>query len=768
MTSVFDKVRGSMKGRDVEDELGLGAITNQIPESRYKEDDVTEKVEKESLSFIDKNAQTLNKDENGNLKIHMDKEALDDFKTYESDLVLELGDKAEKILRYIDIGIYRNSMIKSYDLSAEDFREFVLELYSIYNDYDRGDTAFYSAAMFTNSYAMRMGRETLVRQYKFKNEELPTKEYIDGNIILEDKSDRAVIIAIYTSLGDKELAKRIVKGLARRDFHPSTPTYTNSGKTRSGEATSCYIFALEDNIDSIQYATSVALQKSKRGGGIGYDLSNLRARGETIKGVKNRAKGVIPVAKGIEWAVGYADQDGNRPGSAVANLSVFHPDIEDFLSSKKENAEESIRLKTLSTAIIVYDKFYELLEQGGDYYTFYPRTVFEEYGKNFTDLDFNEMYDELVANPRVRKKKFNARDIMSLVARLHAMRGYPYIIHYDNMNRQHVFEGIEEYKVKASNLCSEIFQLQVPGTYDVQCTLSAINISEVIKNDSLEETSYTVTQMLNNILLIPHEDETDYTVVNAKEDFRAIGVGVLDFHGFIANHGIAYESREALDFADAFFAMFNYYSIKSSNKEAKRIGKFKDFDKSSYADGRYFNQYVEKDFLPKTDKVRALFEEYGITLPTKEDWAKLRDEVKDTGLANAYRNCIQPTGSISYLSGTTPSVMPIQEKVERRSYKHFTANYPVPNLSSKNFFLYKEAHKINQFRYLDLISVMQKHIDQGISTTLFITDEITTNEWIQLALYAHHRGLKSLYYSKNKLIKTKVDFSNFEECIACT
>ena len=315
---------------------------------------------------------------------------------------------------------------------------------------------------------------------------------------------------------------------------------------------------------------------------------------------------------------------------------------------------------------------------------------------------------------------------------------------------------------------SEIFQLSLPGENDIQCTLSAINISEVMKNNSLEETSYTVTQMLNNIIQIPHENETDYTVVKARNDFRAIGVGVLDFHGFIANHGIAYESLEAKDFARTFFMMFNYYSLKSSNKEVERFGKFKDFHKTKYADGTYFEKYITKDYKPTTDKVEKIFEDYGIYIPTEEDWKELKGQVQETGLANAYRNCIQPTGSISYLSGTTPSVMPIQSRVERRSYKHFTANYPVPNLSNKNFFLYKEAHTIDMFKYLDLISVIQEHIDQGISTTLFITDETSTNNWIELALYAHHRGLKSLYYSKTKIVKANIDFDNFEECISCT
>lgn len=315
---------------------------------------------------------------------------------------------------------------------------------------------------------------------------------------------------------------------------------------------------------------------------------------------------------------------------------------------------------------------------------------------------------------------------------------------------------------------SEILQVQVPGKYDVQCTLSAVNITEVMENNALEETMMTVTAMLNNILTIPHEDQTDTTVTAAKEAFRAIGIGVLDFHGFIANNGIGYESREARDFANVFFAMMNYYSLKASNKEVEKYGTFTDFDKSTYSTGEYFDKYVQNDYLPQTDKVKALFEDYGIQIPTKSDWQALKTRVAETGLANAYRMCVQPTGSISYLSGTTPSVMPIQDKIEKRAYKHFTAFYPAPKLSAKNFFLYKEAHNVNHYRYLDLISVIQEHVDQGISTTLFITDEITTNEWVSLVIYAHHRGLKSLYYSKTKLVKTKVDYSNFEECISCT
>lgn len=450
LDSIENRITEVMRGRSVVEET-TGVPTN----ADVAEVDATQ-TEKPALSFMDKNAESISRDENGQLKTYKDKEALDDFLAYEKEIVLTypaqdwVEGKVKKIKDYVEKGLYRDETLLPYSPSSIDS---LLELlYITYKQNDRGDTTFYSAALFTNSYAMRMGRKTLIKTYGFKESQLP-KNFIDGNIILEDKADRAVATALYTAKGDVTTAKDIVKHMAKRTFHPATPTYINSAKKRSGEATSCYIFALEDDIDSISYAHEVALQKSKRGGGIGYDLSNIRALGETIKGVENRAKGVIPVAKLIEGAVGYADQDGARPGSAVANLSVFHPDIEDFLNSKKENAEENIRLKNLSTAVIVYNKFFELLEAGEDFYTFYPRTVFEATGKNFTEIDFSKEYDSLVANPKVKKKKFNAREIMSLIARLHGMRGYPYIIHYDNTNKVHHFKNVPGYTVKCSNLC---------------------------------------------------------------------------------------------------------------------------------------------------------------------------------------------------------------------------------------------------------------------------------------------------------------------------
>lgn len=723
---------------------------------------------KETLPFLDLNSEIMERDEEGKLKTYKDLEALESYLEYRKDVAISYPTKEKKFLDYIEKKLYKESVRTSYKLTDEEYVEFIKEMYRLYEENDRGDMGYYSLAFFDQSYALRMGRKELTGRYGYSEDQLPEKDFLDGNILLEDKSDRAVVIAMHTALGDEVLAKDIVIGLATRNFHPATPTYSNSGLVRGGESTSCYIFSASDNMESIVYLHSVALQKSKRGGGIGYDLTNIRARGESIKGVQGVSKGIIPVAKMIESAVSYADQDGKRPGSAVVNLSVFHADIEDFLNSKKENAEDNIRLKTLSTAIITYDKFWELVKNESEYYyTFYPKTVYDEYGVELSDIDFNEMYDELVLNPRVRKKKFRVEDILNQVARLHGMRGYPYIIYFDNANNQHAFYR-QDYLIRCSNLCSEIFQLSVAGEYDIQCTLSAINISEVMKNNSLEETAYTVTRMLNNIIDVPHEDETDYTVVKAREDFRAIGVGVLDFHGFIANHGIAYESLEAKDFARTFFMLFNYYSLLASNKEVERYGKFKDFDKTKYADGTYFDKYLEKDYNPVTDKVRDIFETYGVVIPNKEDWKLLKEKVQKEGLANAYRNCIQPTGSISYLSGTTPSMMPIHSKVERRSYKQFTANYPVPNLNEKNFFLYKEAHTINMYKYLDLIAVAQEHIDQGISATLFITDEISTDKWIELSLYANERGLKSLYYSKTKLVEADMNFDNFEECISCT
>lgn len=442
LDEILDKVkRGINKETDTNDFI-------YKKEGEVKEDE--EDTKKPTLDYVDINSKVGLRDEEGNLDVSSDLKSLERFTEYTKKLLPKFNSRYEQLITYIDRGLYKSSIRTEFKLDEYEYKNFVNSLFDIYKENDRGDNTFAASALYYNSYALRVGRKKLLSKYEFKKEWLPEEDFLDGNTILEDKDLTAVRISLFTSKGDVDTAKNLVKNFAKRTFHPATPTYSNAGISRSGEPTSCYIFVAEDDIDSINYLVSVALQKSKRGGGIGYDLSNLRAVGESIKEVEGRAKGIIPVAKGIEWAVNYADQDGKRPGSAVVYLNVFHPDIEVFLDSKKENADVNIRLSTLSTGICIPDKFMELYEKGEDYYTFYPRSIYDEYGKSFNELDITSMYDELVANPRVKKKKIKIKDLVTTIAKIHGMRGYPYIFFTDNVNKQHAFKNK---KVICSNLC---------------------------------------------------------------------------------------------------------------------------------------------------------------------------------------------------------------------------------------------------------------------------------------------------------------------------
>ena len=216
----------------------------------------------------------------------------------------------------------------------------------------------------------------------------------------------------------------------------------------------------------------------------------------------------------------------------------------------------------------------------------------------------------------------------------------------------------------------------------------------------------------------------------------------------------------AREFASVFFAAMNYYSIDRSNQLANELGStFEGFEGSRYHTGTYFDMYLENEYAPQSEKVRALFE--GMELPTKSEWESLKHRVMDSGLYHGYRLAIAPTGSISYVQSSTAGVMPVMERIEERTYGNSKTYYPMPGLGPKTWFLYKEAYDMDMFRVVDMIATIQPHIDQGISFTLFIKDTHTTRDLTRIDLYAHYRGIKTLYYARTK------DDSQ-AECLSCT
>lgn len=808
------------------------------------------------------------------------------------------------------------------------------------------DFYFDCFAIYDEHFLKEISAKAYTYDFKFASYMAATKFYQsyalktnDKKTYLENYEQHMVIVALYLAQGDNYFALELLDTLMTQVYQPATPTMLNAGRSRRGELVSCYLLSIDDSLNSINYNEGVARTLSKYGGGVALNLSRLRARGESIKEVENCAKGVIPVAKSLEMSFQYADQLGQRPGAGAVYLNVFHADLPEFLDTKKVNADEGLRLATISTGLIVSDKFMELAKKNQPFYMFYPHNVYKHYGVHLDDMNMGDMYDVLVADPNIKKREGSARDILNQVAKMQLQSGYPYLMFKDNANKVHALkeigdihqsnlcvsgdtkiltkeygyveietvsgqdlhvwngqewslspirqtgEGQELVRVKFSNgmhldctpyhkfyvqngqdikevraselnpfdtliefdlpnennnmvtiesetledgllelqekgihsqingdrlvrtkapihivsadtlrgkydtycfneskrhmgmfngvltgQCVEIMQLQEVseiGNYgeewdikrDISCNLGSLNIANVMEHKNMYEAVFAAMKALTSVSNMSHVDNAP-GVIKANDELHSVGLGVMNLHGYLAKNLIPYDSDEAKEFADVFFAAMNYYSILASMHIARKTKTtFKDFDKSEYANGNYFTKYLENDYLPKSPIVAKLFE--GIDLPTKDNWATLARRVKKHGLYHAYRLAIAPTQSISYVQNATSSVMPIVDLIERRAYGDMETYYPMPFLDEVTATVYQSAYTIDQMKLIDLISVIQGHVDQGISTILYVNSTTSTRELARLYAYAHHKGLKSLYYTRNKLLSV-------EECTSCS
>ncbi|MEB8775447.1 ribonucleotide reductase N-terminal alpha domain-containing protein, partial [Bacillus cereus] len=335
---------------------------------------------------------------------------------------------------------------------------------------------------------------------------------------LESYEDRVAIVSLYLGRGDVSKARQFASMIVKQNYQPATPTFLNAGRSRRGEMVSCFLLEMDDSLNSIGFNINTAMQLSKIGGGVALNLSKLRARGEQIKGIDNAASGVVPVMKLLEDSFSYANQLGQRKGAGAVYLNIFHWDIIEFLDTKKINADEKSRIQSLSIGIIVPSKFFELAEKNEPFHVFAPYTVYKEYGKHLDDIDIDEMYDELMSNPKVKKKPLDisARDMLIKIAMIQLESGYPYLMFKSNANNQHPLKDIGT--VKMSNLCTEIFQLQETSEIndygtddiirrDINCNLGSLNIVNVMENKEIREAIHAGMEALtavSDMTIIPN------------------------------------------------------------------------------------------------------------------------------------------------------------------------------------------------------------------------------------------------------------------------
>jgi ribonucleoside-diphosphate reductase alpha chain len=577
----------------------------------------------------------------------------------------------------------------------------------------------------------------------------------------------------YLAQGDEGFALHVLDEIITGRFQPATPTFLNAGKKQRGEMVSCFLVRVEDSMESISRAITSSLQLSKRGGGVALLLSNLREHGAPIKNIENQCSGVVPVMKMLEDAFSYANQLGARQGAGAVYLHAHHPDIMRFLDTKRENADEKVRIKTLSLGVVIPDITFELAKRGEDMYLFSPYDVEREYGLPFADVSVSENYHDMVDNPKIRKTKIKARDFFQTLAELQFESGYPYVMFEDTVNRANPIHG----KITHSNLCSEVLQISTPSTYnedgsydhvgrDISCNLGSLNIAKAMDSDDFGQTietsirALTAVSDMSNIASVP-------SIANGNSKSHSVGLGQMNLHGYLARERMFYGSEEALDFTNIYFYTVAYHCLRASNLIAQERGeKFYEFEKSTYASGEFFDKYTDQVWEPKTDKVRQLFKDAGVYIPTQDDWRTLRGLVREHGLYNAYLQAIPPTGSISYVNFSTASVHPITSKVEiRKEGKIGRVYYPAPYLTNDNLEYFEDAYEIGPEKIIDTYAAAQQHVDQGMSLTLFFKDTATTRDVNKAQIYAWRKGVKTLYYIR--LRQMALEGTEIQGCVSC-
>ena len=584
--------------------------------------------------------------------------------------------------------------------------------------------------------------------------------------ILELPQERFLTIAMHLAIPEGEhkvfYAKAFYDLLSGLKMTVATPTLANAG-TAFYQLSSCFISTVGDNLWSIYDVNQKFAQVSKHGGALGIYLGKVRALGSEIRGIKNSSGGVIPWVRLYNDTAVAVDQLGRRKGSASVTLDIWHKDIYDFLDLKTNNGDDRRKAHDIFPAVSIPDLFMERLERRENWSLFDPYSVEKMMGFHLEDSydetddkAFTKKYLACEENPLLERTTVPALEIMKKIMVSAVETGTPFIFFRDTVNRTN--PNKHKGMIYASNLCHEIAQNMseseqieevienVKGNKEVvtrvkagdmvTCNLNSINLGRVEMSE-LKDCVPLQIRMLDNVISLNQLPVKEAQITSDK--YRAIGLGTSGYHHYLVNHGVTWESEAHLQIADALFEEIAYEAIKASMKLAKEKGAYEAFEGSMWQTGEYFEQR-------------------GYTSPR---WQALRKEVAKYGLRNGYIMAIAPTGSTSNIANTTAGIDPIFKKFFIEEKKGSFTPKTAPDLCQENFWLYKEAHHIDQSWSIKACGVRQRHIDQAQSFNLYITPQLKAKDILNLYIEAWKNQVKTLYYVRNQSLE-------MDECTSCS
>ncbi|EGL39154.1 ribonucleoside-diphosphate reductase, alpha subunit [Parvimonas sp. oral taxon 110 str. F0139] len=584
--------------------------------------------------------------------------------------------------------------------------------------------------------------------------------------VIETMQEMFMGIAMHLAIPEKDrvsFAKKVYDVLSNLRATVATPTMSNARKPFH-QLSSCFIDTVPDTLKGIYRSIDNFAQVSKHGGGMGLYFGKVRASGSDIRGFKGVAGGVIRWIKLANDTAVAVDQLGVRQGSCAVYLDVWHRDIPEFLNLRTNNGDDRMKAHDVFPAICFPNLFWRLAKENinSNWYLFCPHEVKEVMGfclEDFYGEEWEEKYRLCVKEPRLDKRVLTVKDLVKLILKSQVETGTPFIFNRDNANNTN--PNSHKGMIYSSNLCTEIMQnmkeildvedkiLQIDGedhvVTDVKagdfvvCNLASLVLGNIdLQND--EEMEFVVSTMiraLDNVIDLNYYPTPFAKITNAK--YRAIGLGTSGYHHALVKNKIMWQTEEHLEFMDKVYEKINYFAIKESSKIAEEKGSYKYFEGSEWQNGKYFEK-----------------REYN-----SKEWIELKEKVAKNGLRNAYLLAVAPTGSTSIIAGTTAGVDPVMMRYFLEEKKGSIIPRVAPDLTPETFWLYENAHEVDQTWSIRAGGVRQRHIDQGQSLNLYITTDYKMSQILNLLILSCEVGLKSIYYIRSKSL-------DIEECDSCS
>ena len=583
---------------------------------------------------------------------------------------------------------------------------------------------------------------------------------------IESVQEMYLGIALHLALPEKtnrlHWVQKFYDMLSMLQVTMATPTLSNARKPYH-QLSSCFIDTVPDSLEGIYRSLDNFAMVSKFGGGMGMYFGKVRAAGGDIRGFKGVAGGVIRWMKLVNDTAVAVDQLGMRQGAVAVYLDVWHKDLPEFLQLRTNNGDDRMKAHDFFPAGCYPDLFWKMAKEDLNqlWYLFCPHEVMKVKGYCLEDCfgdEWEQKYLDCVQDSRLSKRAISIKDIVRLVLRSSVETGTPFIFTRDTVNRAN--PNAHQGMIYCSNLCTEIAQnmspidsvsseirtaegdtvvvkTMKPGDF-VVCNLASLSLGHLpLENIAeMEDKIATVVRALDNVI-----DLNLYPVPYAQisnQRYRSIGLGVSGYHHALALRGIRWESEEHLAFADRLFEQINIAAIPASTRLAREKGRYACFEGSDWQTGAYFEKRGYQS----------------------ERWQHLAAEVAEQGMRNAYLLAIAPTSSTSIIAGTTAGIDPVMKRFFLEEKKGAMLPRVAPALSDKTWWIYKDAHLINQTWSVRAAGVRQRHIDQAQSLSLYITNEFTMRQLLNLYILAWESGVKTIYYVRSKSLEVA-------ECESC-